>query len=276
MSETFEFTLGSVEADIVGQALGVNVRRFPLKLRNTTTDPARRRRLAILVAEQLVERGLATSTVLHPAVRTAFGLFADHRVSGSISGVDGFGDDIAVLVLTDGAQALGVTQNAKSDDLLFSLFSDDEIVDVLTGVLPEMPPVAGSEVVLRARADAPATAWDARKAAERAEDEEETDAFGNLQVAGRVDVPRGARRGFRAGDEDRLRQAMAGRRLGGGAIEVSGRGGAVSRSWGWLDTEEGRYLVLSEREQDEQVITYRPAGRADVAGAFRDGLARAY
>lgn len=276
MSETFEFTLGSVEADIVGQALGVNVRLFPLKLRNTTTDPTRRHRLTALVAEQLVDRSLATSTALHPSVRRAFGLFADHRVSGSISGVDGFGDTIAVLVLTDGAQALGVTQNAESDDLLFSLFSDDEIVDVLSGVLPQMPPVAGSEVVLRARADAHATAWDARKAAERAEDEEETDAFGNLEVAGRVDAPRGARRGFRAGDEERLRQAMAGRRLGVGSIQVSGRGGAASRSWGWLDTEDGRYLVLSEREHDEQVITYKPASRADVAGAFRDALARAY
>jgi hypothetical protein len=276
VSETFEFTLGSVEADVVGQALGVSVRRFPLKLRNTTTDPARQIRLAALVAEQLMERGLSTSSALHPGVRTAFELFADQRVSASISGVDGFGDAIAVLVLTDGAQAVGVTQNAGKDELLFSLFSDDEIVDVLAGVLPDMPPASGSEVTFRAPVEHHATAWDARKAAERAEDEEETDAFGNLQVAGHVDVPRSGRRGFRAGDEERLREAMSARRLGGGLIEVSGRGGSGSRSWGWVDTEEGRYLVLTERERDEHVITYKPASRAAVAGSFRDALARAY
>ncbi len=276
MSETFEFVLGSVEADVVGQALGVDVRRFPLRLRNTTTDPARRVRLAAIVGQRLVERGLSTGTALHPSLRTTFGLFADFRVSVAISGVDGFGSDIAVLALTDGAQALGVTQHAGADELLFSLFSDDELVEVLSGVLPQMPPAPGSTVTVRGRVTEHATAWDARKAAERAEDEEETSAFGNLEVVGTVDAPRPQRRGYRMGDEDRLRLALSGRRLGGGHITVDGRGATGSQPLSWLDTEEGRYLVHAERSQGECVATYEPAGRAEVARAIRETLAGAY
>ncbi|CAM2913321.1 ESX secretion-associated protein EspG [Saccharomonospora xinjiangensis] len=276
MSESFEFVLGSVEADIVGQALGVDVRRAPLRVRNTTTDPARRIRLTAIVGQRLADRRLSTSTALHPSLRTAFGLFANFRVSVSISGIDGFGSPIAVLALTDGSQALGVTQNSGADELLFSLFSDDELVEVLAGVLPPMPPAEGSAVTVRGSAVEHTTAWEERKAAERAEDEEETSAFGNLQVVGTVAAPRPQRRGHRPGDEDRLRLALSGKRLGGGHITVTRSAGAEPRALSWLDTEQGRYLVHDRRGNDEFLATYEPASRADVASAVRDVLARAY
>ncbi|WP_244231359.1 ESX secretion-associated protein EspG [Saccharomonospora piscinae] len=267
--------LSSVEASVTGQALGADVRRFPLRLRNTTTDPDRLVKLTSAVGKALVERGLATTSSVHPAVRAAFGLFARHRVGVAVTGIDGFGENIAALSLTDGAQALGVTQHGQSDDLLFSLFSDDDLVDVVAGVLPTMPAAPGGPLTVRGTVSSHATAWEARKAAEQALDEEETHAFGSLAVASTVAAPRPARRGREPSAEERLREALAGPRLGGGYVTVSGHR-AAPQTLSWLDTEDGRYLISTQQNQDECVATYEPAGQADVARAVRDALSRAY
>ncbi|TKG72185.1 ESX secretion-associated protein EspG [Prauserella endophytica] len=274
MSERFEFVLGSVEASIVGQALGVDVRRFPLRVRNTTTDPARLIKLAKLVTGELAKRRLIVGNALHTHVRTAFGLFGDHRLSVAITGIDGLGEHITVLAFTDGAQALGITQRGD-DELFFSLFSDDELVDVLAGVLPAAQAAPGAPATVRSSMIEHKSALAARRAAEREHDEEETDAFGNISIISMVEPPPERNRGGES-DERRLRRVLAGERHGGGQITVVGHDGTPPHSISWLDAEAGRYLVHTTDDGGEFVARYEPAGYHDVVRAIRDAVSRAY
>ncbi|WP_158890966.1 ESX secretion-associated protein EspG [Amycolatopsis anabasis] len=280
MADRFEFTLGSVETSILGQAFGVDVRRFPLRVRNTTTDPVRLAKLASLVLEDLRQRGLGTTERLHPSLETAFGLFDGHRVAVAVTGIDGLGEDIAVLVYTDGAQALGITQGAGQDDLLFALFSDDDLIEVLAGVPPAAKAAPGGPLSVRERPEQRQSAMAARRAAEAEHDFEETDAFGNIEVAGVVqagDVPAYSDHT----DAERLAEILSGRRLGGGQIFVSGRGRHGERRdappLSWLDTERGRYLVQTGTDEAGAfVATYSPAGRDEVARAMREAVSSVY
>ncbi|PRX51308.1 ESAT-6 protein secretion system EspG family protein [Prauserella shujinwangii] len=276
MSESFEFVLDSVEASVIGQALGVEVRRFPLRFRHSTADPLRRMKLAALVTERLARRGLVAGDRLHPRLTEAFELFTEPRVTAAISGIDGLGADIAVLALTDGARALGVTQPPGGDELLFALFSDDDLVDVLAGVLPALRAAEGTPATVRWSVTGPRSALAARRAAAQRHDDEETAAFGDLRIADLVEPP--APRGHRAdSDEHRLRRALAGRRLGGGHITVTGRGDrGAPHSVSWLDTETGRYLVHTEELGHDIVARYEPAGHHEVTRALRDAVSRAY
>lgn len=274
---SFDFVLSSVEASVVAQALGVDVRRYPLRVRNTTTDPDRLRKLAGHVSGSLAQRRLLVGKDPHPTLKRAFELFGRHRVSVAVSGLDEHGRDIAALVLTDGAEALGVAQEHGEDELAFRLFSDDDLVDVLTGALPAVPAASGPEATVRHTLPEQRSAFDAHKAAERAHDEEETDAFSNLRVIGRTG---GAKRSRASGEsgEQRLRRALSGQRRGNGQIVVSpfSRERSVPRSVGWVDTDEGRYLVHAGEVDNEFVARYQPAGRGDVSRAIHGLVAETY
>lgn len=86
MADRFVFTLDSVEAVMVGTAVNADVRRFPLRIRNTTIDPVRFTKLAVLVREELERRGLVAADTVHPLVRTGLELFSVHQVSVSVTG----------------------------------------------------------------------------------------------------------------------------------------------------------------------------------------------
>ncbi|MBK1783343.1 ESX secretion-associated protein EspG [Prauserella cavernicola] len=275
MSERFEFVLGSVEASVVGQALGVDVRRFPLRIRNTTTDPVRLVKLAKIVTGELAKRRLVVGNTLHSHLHTTFGLLGDHRVSVAITGIDGLGADIAVLAVTDGSRALGITQ--RDDELFFSVFSDDELVDVLAGVLPPAQPAPGGPATVRSSVTEHRSALAARRAAEREHDEEETDAFGNISIVGMAEPPPERNRRGTESDERKLRRVLEGERHGGGQISVTGRGDrGTPQSLSWLDAEQGRYLIHTTDGDGEFVARYEPAGYNDVVRAIRDAVSRAY
>lgn len=273
MSGNVEFTLDKVEANVVGRALGAEVPRPPLRLGNTTTDPARLLKLSKVVTNRLAGRRLVVRGELHPDLHAAFRLFGDHRVAVSISGVDGHGADIAVLAFTDGARALRVTQTAD-DDLLFTLFSDDDLVAVLAAVLPAMQAASGSRTTVRTGTVKHRSAVAARRAAEREIDEEETSAFGNLHVVGKVRPSKDRTR--EVTDEERLRDALAAGRLGGGQITVSGNGGTPAQTLNWVDTEVGRYLIRVEEKADESLAHYEPASHDDVVRGVRRAVSAAY
>ncbi|RZQ61922.1 ESX secretion-associated protein EspG [Amycolatopsis suaedae] len=279
MADQFEFTLNSVETSVIGQALGTDVRLYPLRMRNTTIDPDRLARLAQRVFTRLRERGLSTADDFHPGVTTAFRLIAEHRVSAAVTGIDGRGDDIAALVLTDGEQALGITQPAGADELLFALFSDDDVVGVLAGIPPGVRAAPGRTLSVRETPEVRQSAMAARRAAEAEYDEEETDAFGNIEVVGVVRAPGRPRGG--GTDAEQLADVMARPRTGSGQIVITGfgRGGARrdAEPLSWLDTEEGRYLVRTSTDDGGAfVASYVPAGRAELVNAIRTAVATAY
>ncbi|MEC3980718.1 ESX secretion-associated protein EspG [Amycolatopsis sp. H20-H5] len=285
MADRFEFVLSSVEAVIVGQALGSDVRQYPLRFGNITVDPARFLQVAKHVHAALEERRLSADGDLHPGIRTAFGLLGAHRVAVAVNGVDGLGGDIAVLTLTDGAQALGITQAPGEDDLQFSLFADEDLVDVVAGVLPPARAATTGEHTVRRQATHAVSAMTARRRAEADADEEETDAFGNIELKGVVrPAPRERSRSWRPpapGGADVMERVLAAPRLGGGHLTVTGwsrRGERlVAPPIGWLDTEDGRYLVRTTTgESGELSADYIPAARGEVAAAVHRAIATIY
>jgi len=280
MAERFQFTLESVEASIVGQALDVDVRRFPLRIRNTTLDPVRFAKVATEVYRRLEQARLSVAGQLHPLVRKAFELLAEHRVSVSVTGIDGLGDDITVLAVTDGAQALEIGQAPEEDRLQFALFADEDLVDVLAGVLPSARAATTGEHVVEQRVQPRVSAMTARRHAEARADEEETDAFGNIELAGVVRA-RAAAEGRENHASGVLEQVLSGPRLGGGHILASGRGRRgehlTAPPLSWLDTEDGRYLVWTEASKGDVLSArYSPAGPVDVAKGIRQVIGSVY
>jgi hypothetical protein len=292
MAERFDFSLGTVEASVVGRALGVDIRQFPLRIGNVTVDPVRFAHVAAKVFEALELQRLSIAGELHPSVRMAFELLRERRVSVSINGIDGLGGDIAVLVVTDGAQALGITQAHREDVLQFALFADEDLVDVLSGVLPaaEAATTGAHTVEDRPRAAA-VSAMTARRQAEAELDDEETDAFGNIELRAVVQArppserSRSARvRAARPQSEDSaevLERVLSGRRMGGGHVIATGYGrrGEIltANPLSWLDTEYGRYLVWTDTDDSGTVSArYEPAGRLDVGRAILNSISSIY
>ncbi|RSM83396.1 ESX secretion-associated protein EspG [Amycolatopsis sp. WAC 01375] len=283
MAERADFALGTVEATVVGQALGVDVRLFPLRVRNTSIDPERYAAVIRKVYADLEQRRLSISGELNQAIRTAFALLSNHRITVSVNGIDGIGQDIAVLTLTDGRQALGITQAHGEDLLQFALFADEELVEVLAGVLPRMRPASTGRRTLVQQEERAVSAMTARRQAEAEFDEEETDAFGNLQFTGVVRArPESPSPRNDESDVAVLEQVLSGTRLGGGHIIVSGIGrrGERLRSTplSWLDTEDGRYLVWTETDEASGAVIghYDPASQSGVANAIRAAIADIY
>lgn len=128
------FTLDPVELSVLRQTFGVRSRLFPLRLGNTVIDPVRFAALAAAVDGELTGRGLAADE--HP-LRTALELLAEHRVAVSITGAANRpGEDLTVLAVSDGVRALTITQPADHDELRFTLFPDEELVEAVVAVLP--------------------------------------------------------------------------------------------------------------------------------------------
>ncbi|HEX6351409.1 ESX secretion-associated protein EspG [Actinophytocola sp.] len=280
MTDRFEFTLGSVEATIVGRAVRADVRRFPLRIRNSTVDPVRFAKLALRVDQELTRRGLAAAGRLHPSVRTALALFGEHQVSVSVSGRDERGEDIALLAMSDGSQALRVVQSPKEDTLRFCLFSDEDLDFEVSAFLPRVPAAPKGELTVEHRAAPTMSAMAARRRAEEDAEAEETDAFGNLDVIGTLDAEP-ARRPGRRGDAEQLGEIMAGQRLGGGFLAATGlRRNGERRSappLGWVDTERGRYLVRTSTEPNgSTVATFTAAGPAELQEAVQHLISSVY
>ncbi|GHF79236.1 hypothetical protein FHX82_003356 [Amycolatopsis bartoniae] len=276
----FDFTLGSVEAVVVGRAVGADVRVFPLRISNTTVDPVRFARLARQVYFDLEDRRLSVRGELNRQVRAAFDLLRDHRVSVAASGTDVRHGDLAVFAATDGAQALTITQTGGEDKLEFSLLPDEELVRTLAGALPAADPAPTRPLAVSRRDDQPRSAFAARRQAEEEFDREETEAFGSLQVNSVVRPRGGIRTRTRTQDEEILTEILAGPRLGGGYFTASGRGRhgeqRTAEPVTWLDTEDGRYLVHTTTDRSSTTAHYVPAGFADVAATVRTMISAVY
>jgi hypothetical protein len=280
MTDRFEFTLGSIEASVVGRAMGADVRRFPLRIRNSPIDPVRFAKLAVRVDEELTRRGLSSAGRLHPSVRTALALFTEHQVSVSVSGRNSRGEDMAMVAMSDGRQAVRVVQPPKEDALRFCLFSDEDLDYEISAFLPRVAGAPNGVLTVEHRAAPAMSAMARRRRAEEEAEAEETDAFGNLDVIGSLDAAP-ARPAGRASDAERLGEIMAGQRLGVGFLTATGlrRNGErrSSSPLGWLDTEKGRYLVRTTTGKDgATVAVYEPAGAAELQKAVQSLISSVY
>jgi hypothetical protein len=280
MVSRFDFTLGSVEAVVVGRAVGVDVRVFPLRISNTTVDPVRFAKLARQVYFALEDRRLSVRGELNPQVRQAFELLGEHRVAVTASGTDVEFGDLALFAATDGAQALVIGQAPGEDTLHFSLLPDEELVRTVAQALPATEAAPGGPLSISRREDRPVSAIAARRQAEQEFDEEETEAFDSLQV-GSVVRARGPVSRSTGSDAERLEEIFAEPRLGGGYFTAAGRGRHGERRsvppLTWLDTETGRYLVQTSTDGSGTFTArYVPAGFTQVAEGVRSLISAVY
>ncbi|TNC29677.1 ESX secretion-associated protein EspG [Amycolatopsis alkalitolerans] len=280
MVSRFDFTLGSVEAVVVGRAMDVDVRVFPLRIGNTTVDPVRFAKLARRVYHDLEERRLSVHGELNRNVRLAFELWGVHRVSVTATGTDVEFGELAVFAATDGAQAVVISQAGGEDTLRFSLMPDEELVRTVAGALPGTNAAPGGPLSISHREDRPRSAMAALRQAEKEFDEEETEAFESLEVGSLVRARSPAPRRLES-DEERLEEIFAEPRLGGGYFTATGTGRHGERRpvppVTWLDTESGRYLVQTTTEGSGTITArYVPAGFADVAEALRGLISAVY
>lgn len=276
----FEFSLNTVEAHVIGRAMGVDIRQFPLRFAAMPVDPERFARLAKQVHLDLSDRRLSVAGELNRFVRSSFELLRDHRVSVAISGTGVRTGEIAVLSVTDGAQALLVDQPGRQDQLWFRLLSDDELVDALAGVLPPMRAAPGGPLTVNQQPARQLSTVAARRQAEDEFDEEETDAFGNLQV-NRMESTRSSYRNTGLTDRERLEEIFAAPRLGGGYFVATGftrhQERRPAQSLTWLDTEQGRYLIEARTDQaGTTTARYSPAGGKEVADAIGQLISTVY
>lgn len=225
--------------------------------------------------DEVERRELSSADTLHPSVRNALELFNSHQVSVSVTGWNARQEDLAMVAMSDGAQALAVTQAPKSDTLRFSLFADEDLVSTIAGFLPSTKATPARTFTVEHR---PTPAMSAMAQLRRAE-AEETDAFRNVDVVGQLAEPN--RRTQPGNDAERLAEIMSGERLGSGFLAATGRRrtGELRSAppVGWVDTGQGRYLVeTTTAANGATVATYRPAGATELATTVRHVISSVY
>jgi hypothetical protein len=278
----FEFTVDAVEAVVLGRACGVDVRQFPLTTPGIGHDPVQLAKLAGIVSDRLDEQGLSRRGRLLPQAREAITLFGEYRASVALTGIDGKDQHFAFLGLSNGSQAVTVYQDDGSDQWIIELVPDGAWARELAAILPEQP--AGSHRrPLSVTSEPPVTrsANAARRVAEQARDLDETTAFDSLEIQSMVRPPVNPFHGQTRTDEAVLGELLRQKRWGSGRIVVSGRDNhgrtREAPPFGWLDTNEGRYLVHTITEPNGAVTTtYSSASRPDVADAIRVAIGQVY
>lgn len=278
----FEFTVDAVEAVVLGRACGVDVRQFPLRAPGVGHHPVQLAKLAGIVSDRLDEQGLSRRGRLYPQVRSAMALFGEYRASVALAGIDGKDEHFAFLGLTNGSQAVTVFQQGERDEWVIELVPDGAWARELAGILPNMP--AGKRRRPLSVTSAPPvvrSANTARRVAEQARDLDETTAYDSLEIQSMVRPPVNPFHGRTRSDDAILGEILGQRRWGSGRIVVTGRDthGRTREAppFGWLDADEGRYLVHPVAGLDGSVTTtYTAAGRQDVAAAIRAAIGLVY
>ncbi|NUT50614.1 MAG: ESX secretion-associated protein EspG [Saccharothrix sp.] len=129
--------------DLVGQALGVDVRRFPFAFPTSTAGRTEPERLgsAARAHRELVDRDLVRGGRFAPEFEDAVRLFALAPRAVALTGsaavaVAAFDDERGVLAVADGAA------------IRFRPTPSSLIVPALTGLLPHVPPGPGASVTV--------------------------------------------------------------------------------------------------------------------------------
>ncbi|NBH08583.1 ESX secretion-associated protein EspG [Amycolatopsis sp. SID8362] len=279
MAIQFSFVLDGPQTALLGYSLRVPVNRYPLVLPPVDPDPDQRDH----ATELLRNRRLAGKDAINPHVRTAFSLFGDCRVEAALSGIDEDGAQFRALGLSDGRQALVVSQVDGDDEIGFRLLSDDDWIDELAAAAPDMPAASGRELVVEedVALPAPRSAFAARLAVRAAADEQETRSYEQEPIMSMVRAPSSPFHGRTRTDRDVATAALSRERLGSGRVVVTGHGRrrarpATTAPIAWFDTSAGRYLLRSATDDARITVRLRPGGTAALAAAIRDAVSDVY
>jgi ESX secretion-associated protein EspG len=235
------FTLSLVAADVLGQALDVDVRQFPFDIPSFGEYERDRQRLARQVFTDLHRRGLVRNGDLDPDLTRAMRLLSDHAITVAVMGTVESTREIYARAATNGESAVLAVKDGERFTL--ELIRPTALALTLVGLLPRADAGPGQSVTIT------------QPEPKRRDDEYLTP----------LNVNRGA-------NDQQLRIAASylnRPRTGTGFFTVSGRdkwsnretkGGGLT----WLDTDVGRYLTVTRPPGDDGQVrsTFSPADTA--------------
>lgn len=233
--------------DVLGEALRINVRRFPFAIPHHGATREDRIRLVEAVHGDLLLRGLVRDGEFVPELVEALHVFARGHVMVALVGTAGEAQPAALAVAND---RTGVVAEQQGETVVFRLCQPDAIVPRLVRLLPPMRSGPGVSV----------TVTDTSVAVGRRRAEED---FSEMTFRTQVKATGPSPAGQRAAAEEILRRP----RLGAGYFLVSARGrngretelGTIN----YLDTDAGRYAVIPTTAPDGRLAaTYTPADQA--------------
>ncbi|WP_165960232.1 ESX secretion-associated protein EspG [Actinocrispum wychmicini] len=231
--------------DVIGDACGLDVRPFPFDVPVHGELIEDRVRLVAAVQRSLTGKGLADRDSLAPTVVRLVGLFARPQWSIGMLGSAGT-QTYCVRTGSDGRSA--VLAQRWGELVRFDPITPESVVRELVRLLPPAKPGPGASVTI-------ALANESRTRGRHRRDDDAPDTF--LQPGRPTRTTDGAQLGIA---RDILRRPRA----GAGYFIVTERGpngrDGEPQTMSWLDTDAGRYVVLSSVGADgQQYATYAPA-----------------
>ncbi|MBB5960342.1 hypothetical protein FHS29_006965 [Saccharothrix tamanrassetensis] len=229
------------ELDALGEALRINVRRFPFTIGHHGST--REERLAVVAAvhRSLTARDLVRGDEFAPELVEPLRLFAGGRAAVALVGTSGDSRPVALAVRDRRAGVLAV-QHGESVE--FQPRHPDTVVRALVDLLPAVRPGPGSSVTVT-DTSAPI----------RPVDED----FSEFRFTTRL---KPAAPSSRAVVEEILRRP----RLGAGYFTAVTSNGTDLGTVGYLDTDVGRYAVIPGAERNgPPSATYTPADQATLS-----------
>ena len=240
------FELSILELDLLGEALGLDVRQLPFQFPYHGELIEHRKRLAEVAERTLAGKGLVANGRFVPDLEELLGVYAQWSVSLSLLGTAGE-RELYARVAGDRRNAVLVQQREQT--MVFTPVNPEGLVRPLVSLIPPLKPGPGRSVTI--------SRTPAQPPARHRRGDDEGFAGGVLQ---RVRPPSGSD----TASQQYVDEIMQRRRLGGCGFTVTGRdrngrpGKPLSMST--IDTESGRYaLIPSEREDGTIDVSVMPA-----------------
>jgi hypothetical protein len=249
--ESVRFECSAAEVDLLGELVGVDVRRFPLTIPYAGTSIAERAELTGQLIRRLDDEGLVVHGGAPAApVRRAIGVLGSPWLAVTMLGRCGETDHYT-LAGAVGRDAVVVVQ--RGDRIAFTLVDPASLPGALLGRLPYLPPGPGLPVTISMPAVAAGSG-----PIEGTDEYSADDPLWGITALGR---PRPGERHTPRAEVSRI---LARPRRGTGLFTVVRRtrhGSTLAEvgSVGWFDNDEGRYAVLTSTDQGGlRHITYTP------------------
>jgi len=225
---TDSFTLSLAAVDILGEALGVDCRRFPFQIAGIGDFVEDRVRIAKAVFADLERRRLVRDDRLDTDVADALRLLGRHRVAIAVMGTLDDQSGLYARVSADADRGVLVLQEGQI--FRFEFVSPESLARTAVSLLPRLRPAHGQSVTIAAP-----------------------------QSVVAPEEPRGFAKPLRPARTTSQAQLTAARemlrkpRTGAGYFIVSivDQNGRETSAPGlsWLDTEDGRYMAQADPDQ---------------------------
>ncbi|KAA2261031.1 ESX secretion-associated protein EspG [Solihabitans fulvus] len=244
MTVSYSFSLSHAALDIVWEELKLGSRVFPFDIPHHGQTFDERRRIRDAVFRDLESRNLASRGRLSPEAEEALRLLVQFEYGFTVIGMLDRQSEQQLLARGGAAGDLGVLAVLDDRMLKVDTMRSSALIHAMVSLLPQERPGPGQSVTISTGAPAPARRHD--------EDEDFDSMFEPV-----------APTGGHAAQNRAVEVIMERPRLRAGQFSAyaSGRHGRQNRSpeLVWFDTDAGRYLMQTRREQDGNTwITIAP------------------